>query len=260
MDGGKVFLSSHDSKQRGRRHGIARARSQAAGTRKNADLPLTTQRKKAGDGAHGPCYGPRAANSCPEKVGATGGPSLPCRVSPTACRAAKSRRQLHRTTPIDRPTDTGAQKSRLRQLHCYRTAPRPPARTSPSIRAHRSMPNIFQAFPQLRTAAPRLSRRLFASRPCLNSTARALPIRATPHPQSVLKQVRWKSTQPLRSNATAQAPSPIAEAAAKSAPKNKTSSWPETSSKSVAYWLLGSAASVFGIVIFGGLTRLTESG
>lgn len=39
-----------------------------------------------------------------------------------------------------------------------------------------------------------------------------------------------------------------------------TSTFPQTSSKSVAYWLLGSAASVFGIVIFGGLTRLTESG
>ncbi|KAI1822842.1 putative cytochrome c oxidase assembly protein [Xylaria intraflava] len=37
-------------------------------------------------------------------------------------------------------------------------------------------------------------------------------------------------------------------------------SFPNTSSKSVAYWLLGSAASVFGIVVFGGLTRLTESG
>lgn len=36
--------------------------------------------------------------------------------------------------------------------------------------------------------------------------------------------------------------------------------WPSTSSKPVAYWLLGSAVSVFGIVIFGGLTRLTESG
>lgn len=42
--------------------------------------------------------------------------------------------------------------------------------------------------------------------------------------------------------------------------KSKTKSFPETSSKSVAYWLLGSAASVFGIVVFGGLTRLTESG
>lgn len=36
--------------------------------------------------------------------------------------------------------------------------------------------------------------------------------------------------------------------------------WPETNSRGVGFWLLGSAASVFGIVVFGGLTRLTESG
>ena len=36
--------------------------------------------------------------------------------------------------------------------------------------------------------------------------------------------------------------------------------FPKISDKIVAYWLLGSAASVFGIVVFGGLTRLTESG
>ncbi|POS82325.1 hypothetical protein EPUL_006304, partial [Erysiphe pulchra] len=36
--------------------------------------------------------------------------------------------------------------------------------------------------------------------------------------------------------------------------------FPEITSKSVSYWLLGSAASVFGIVVLGGLTRLTESG
>ncbi|KIV80130.1 hypothetical protein PV11_07651 [Exophiala sideris] len=43
--------------------------------------------------------------------------------------------------------------------------------------------------------------------------------------------------------------------------EQKKRSWfPETSSNVVAYWLLGSAASVFGIVVFGGLTRLTESG
>ncbi|KAI9808958.1 MAG: Cytochrome c oxidase assembly protein cox15 [Phylliscum demangeonii] len=30
--------------------------------------------------------------------------------------------------------------------------------------------------------------------------------------------------------------------------------------KPVGYWLLGSAASVFGLIVFGGLTRLTESG
>ena len=38
------------------------------------------------------------------------------------------------------------------------------------------------------------------------------------------------------------------------------SRFPDSSSNAVAYWLLGSAASVFGIVVFGGLTRLTESG
>jgi cytochrome c oxidase assembly protein subunit 15 len=45
---------------------------------------------------------------------------------------------------------------------------------------------------------------------------------------------------------------------AKSSPKS--SFFPETNDKVVGYWLLGSAVSVFGIVIFGGLTRLTESG
>lgn len=42
--------------------------------------------------------------------------------------------------------------------------------------------------------------------------------------------------------------------------KSKKKAFPEVTSKSVAYWLLGSAASVFGIVVLGGLTRLTESG
>lgn len=38
------------------------------------------------------------------------------------------------------------------------------------------------------------------------------------------------------------------------------SSFPPVSSRAVGYWLLASATSVFGIVVFGGLTRLTESG
>lgn len=42
--------------------------------------------------------------------------------------------------------------------------------------------------------------------------------------------------------------------------KSKAKYFPDTNSNSVAYWLLGSAVSVFGIVVFGGLTRLTESG
>lgn len=44
------------------------------------------------------------------------------------------------------------------------------------------------------------------------------------------------------------------------AAKDRKRYFPDVSDKIVAYWLLGSAASVFGIVVFGGLTRLTESG
>lgn len=36
--------------------------------------------------------------------------------------------------------------------------------------------------------------------------------------------------------------------------------WPVNSSKWAGYWLVASAVSVFGIVVLGGLTRLTESG
>ena len=64
-----------------------------------------------------------------------------------------------------------------------------------------------------------------------------------------------------RKMATATAATPIAipkDAKTESPPKS--SSFPETNSKVVGYWLIGSAVSVFGIVVWGGLTRLTESG
>ncbi len=53
---------------------------------------------------------------------------------------------------------------------------------------------------------------------------------------------------------------PAVGAVAEEAAAKAKSSFPKISDKAVAYWLLGSAASVFGIVVFGGLTRLTESG
>lgn len=53
---------------------------------------------------------------------------------------------------------------------------------------------------------------------------------------------------------------PAVGAVAEEVAAKAKSSFPKISDKSVAFWLLGSAASVFGIVIFGGLTRLTESG
>jgi cytochrome c oxidase assembly protein subunit 15 len=161
------------------------------------------------------------------------------------------------------------QGSALATAPAYRTTEKPKSMTCrvalllPPSEYVPVMASIFQAFPQLRTAAPRLSRRLFMSRPCLNSPIRSAvsASRCSSRP-SVLQSVRWKSTQPLRSSATIEAShaggAKLAEAAAKT--EGKSSSFPKTTSKSVAYWLLGSAASVFGIVIFGGLTRLTESG
>ena len=52
----------------------------------------------------------------------------------------------------------------------------------------------------------------------------------------------------------------LSKSIGQSADNAKPGFFPKISEKSVAYWLLGSAASVFGIVVFGGLTRLTESG
>lgn len=52
-----------------------------------------------------------------------------------------------------------------------------------------------------------------------------------------------------------------ATASSSTTSSQRSSSFPEkTTSRAVALWLLGSAASVVGIVVFGGLTRLTESG
>jgi heme a synthase len=125
----------------------------------------------------------------------------------------------------------------------------------------------------LREAAPGLSRRYFSC-PCrpiraqrIHTEASAAFKRAgtTSHPWSrsvVLAPARSFQRNGLRS--TRFFSSTRWARAAETAPAEghtlKKSPWPESSSNIVAYWLLGSAASVFGIVIFGGLTRLTESG
>lgn len=78
--------------------------------------------------------------------------------------------------------------------------------------------------------------------------------------QARLTQSRNYATQKVQESPLSKLATDIAKPASSSDQSEKKSSFPETSSKSVAYWLLASAASVFGIVIFGGLTRLTESG
>ncbi|KAF7552814.1 hypothetical protein G7046_g7296 [Stylonectria norvegica] len=96
--------------------------------------------------------------------------------------------------------------------------------------------------------------KFFVCNQCLRQTTRTVPSR-------ILNVVRSRTyaeavmAKPM-GNITAQAAArsnPSVAGAAKGA-------FPKTNSKSVGYWLVGSAVSVFGIVVFGGLTRLTESG
>ncbi|KAL2217530.1 cytochrome oxidase assembly protein-domain-containing protein [Thermoascus aurantiacus ATCC 26904] len=121
--------------------------------------------------------------------------------------------------------------------------------------------------PVFRSFAPRLSKEFFTCRQCLQNRSfatRPLQRRITSVPLFARGNGRISSLLPglkkkngfftsIKSLSTATA---SAEQAAGEAKAN----FPEVSDKVVAYWLLGSAASVFGIVVFGGLTRLTESG
>lgn len=144
------------------------------------------------------------------------------------------------------------------------------------------MASVFEALPLLRRAAPRLSREFFtcqahghigpprAKHLAAQTTRASIAGRVQSQArffsqnsrllsgrrQSTLSAVngtinRLEAEAAAASNATA----PTSAGAAK-----RTGFFPKTSSKAAAYWLLASAASVFGIVVFGGLTRLTESG
>ena len=123
--------------------------------------------------------------------------------------------------------------------------------------------------PALRRAAPRLTRQFFqcshhrylhrvATRPDLFKEASPKHIRAfksstrrTSSAASGIIAPETGSSSPLSS---------LSKSIGQNAKKTRTGFFPNKSEKLVAYWLLGSAASVFGIVVFGGLTRLTESG
>ncbi|KAL4769521.1 cytochrome oxidase assembly protein-domain-containing protein [Aspergillus nidulans var. acristatus] len=114
-----------------------------------------------------------------------------------------------------------------------------------------------------RRLAPRLSRGSFTCRQCLvrsqhYGTKTALRTSSTPILQSGSKI----DVTSLRSKARKEFARYASDSAAVNSAKPEAfkSTFPDVSSKSVAYWLLASAASVFGIVVFGGLTRLTESG
>ncbi|KAK3316413.1 cytochrome oxidase assembly protein-domain-containing protein [Apodospora peruviana] len=119
----------------------------------------------------------------------------------------------------------------------------------------------------LRRAATQLARPSFTCGQCIRQQ------KFGPPASSIVKLARtarsYATATATESQSPASALSSNISAAASTIPKpipkssgssSKSSSFPETNSKAVGYWLLGSAASVFGIVVFGGLTRLTESG
>ncbi|KAJ5650622.1 Cytochrome c oxidase assembly protein COX15 [Penicillium longicatenatum] len=129
------------------------------------------------------------------------------------------------------------------------------------------MTSLGTSLPLWRSLAPRLSKDLFNCRQCLRiqgyaaKSIRQYGSMPPPQPNKMRSSLftdknRQFFTHSLRQSAAAPV---ITEAVAEGSTKEK-SHMPKLSSKSVAYWLLGSAASVFGIVVFGGLTRLTESG
>lgn len=131
--------------------------------------------------------------------------------------------------------------------------------------------SMASLLPGLRRAAPRLSREFFVCHQCIRQTRQASR-KAQFSPLATIKSMRYSSTTAsipeILGRQPAKSTSPLGSLAqsigsktVKAAPQvARTGYFPETSSNMVAYWLLGSAASVFGIVILGGLTRLTESG
>ena len=128
------------------------------------------------------------------------------------------------------------------------------------------MASIFSTFPALKKAAPRLSRQFFSCLQCSRMVPKARPTTL------YLKAFKSSTRRTIASSSDAFSSPSGASSTLASLSKSisqkterttrvvRTAFFPETSDKVVAYWLLGSAASVFGIVVFGGLTRLTESG
>lgn len=129
------------------------------------------------------------------------------------------------------------------------------------------MASLGSSLPVWRRLAPRLSRDIFTCRQCLRSqnyaaqSVRRFAAAPSPQPSKLrLSLITDKHRQFFTSSFRHSASSPATEGASEESAAKAKTSIPKISDKAVAYWLLGSAASVFGIVVFGGLTRLTESG
>jgi cytochrome c oxidase assembly protein subunit 15 len=121
------------------------------------------------------------------------------------------------------------------------------------------MPSIFQTLPLLRRAAPRLSKQFFT---CQGPPRiRPQTVAKSPKLYALLRAFRYSAKRTSVTKVLEnQTPLSLSELSQNFGHAKSRAYFPQTSEKVVAYWLLGSAASVFGLIIFGGLTRLTESG
>lgn len=130
-----------------------------------------------------------------------------------------------------------------------------------------TMASFRTPVPMFRSLAPRVAKDFFTCRQCLQNKGIAtnafrarfftsLPLSKSSRVNSFLPANNGNVfSSSLISKRLTTVAATVEQGTSKTA-----SSFPEVSSKGVAYWLLASAASVFGIVVFGGLTRLTESG
>merc|ERR1712000_533648 len=122
--------------------------------------------------------------------------------------------------------------------------------------------------PGLRRTALQFSSKAFVCTSCLRQTRRfssspiqnAIRVNKDRADRSTAASPLQQLAKEMNRQSVSAGPSEVASKAQEPAKEDTSHARPKISHKSVAYWLLGSAASVFGIVVFGGLTRLTESG
>ncbi|KAK2761781.1 Cytochrome c oxidase assembly protein cox15 [Arachnomyces sp. PD_36] len=122
------------------------------------------------------------------------------------------------------------------------------------------MASFRSAVPMFKSLAPRFSKEFFTCRQCVHNQMLAGSRFGI---SSISNAIRFRSLShgaPWKTKAGPVLKSASFASASNAANEGVKPRFPRTTEKVVAYWLLGSAASVFGIIIFGGLTRLTESG
>ncbi|KAL2059759.1 hypothetical protein VTL71DRAFT_10143 [Oculimacula yallundae] len=116
----------------------------------------------------------------------------------------------------------------------------------------------------LRRAGPKLSSDFFICQRCIRQSPTVLSKVKNPGKANLSRSIRFNSSTTFADSAANKSLGNLSQSiiqnAAKKAGSSKKGFFPDTSSNAVGYWLLASAGSVFGLVVFGGLTRLTESG